>query len=254
MQPTRSRLVMLIAGVLAALALCVPSTASAKPVPGATYTGPVAGGGTVEFDVSADGKAITRFKASDVPGTYLGSTCTVTGGGTGHVSISNNAFSWGLTFGFTFSGSFPGAQQAQGVVNLIDGLCFTGDHKWTAATTTLPPPPPDRIPPALVLRYAKTQAAVRHGAVDVQVRCPTEACAVTASGRVAALKVYRLGSATSHLAKGGRTTLHLKLSQKARAGITSALRKHATVKAFLNIAAHDSARNFTMKARTIRIR
>jgi hypothetical protein len=59
---TRPRFGLLIAGALAAAAFWVPAPALAQPVPGATYTGTINGGGTVDFDVSADGQVITRFK------------------------------------------------------------------------------------------------------------------------------------------------------------------------------------------------
>lgn len=135
----------LIAGVLAAAALCVPARALAQPVPGATYTGSIDGGGTVELTVSNDGKAVTRFMASDVPGTMILGTCTLTFGGTGTVPIVNNAFHSPLTGALAFfDGSFPGSQHAQGTLSDIYQGCYTGKKHWTASTTA---PPPDRVPP-----------------------------------------------------------------------------------------------------------
>jgi hypothetical protein len=55
-----------------AILLLLPSAASAVHVGGATYTGPIQGGGTVEVDVSSDGTSITRFAVVDIPTSPIG--------------------------------------------------------------------------------------------------------------------------------------------------------------------------------------
>ena len=148
----------LLAGVLVA-------AARANHIPGALYTGSHSGGGAIEFQVSADGKTITRFKFSRVP-IPLGSfgTCYVTrelvasqlGGG---IPINNHTFSYRATQGsetVSFSGSFTGPQQASGSIELDEGSVLvcggsvsvtTGTWKsgkltWTASTQSHPPSPP----------------------------------------------------------------------------------------------------------------
>jgi hypothetical protein len=97
---------------LLALAVAAPDALAANYSHPATYSGPAATGGTVEFDVSADGAGVTRFVILAVPtscGTIPSSTTT------GTIPIANDSFSYGsaTTLGIRFSGSFPAAQQAQ---------------------------------------------------------------------------------------------------------------------------------------------
>lgn len=115
----------------------------AQPVPNSTYTGTIAGGGTVDFDVSPDGKTVTRFRAADVPGRPISGTCTYTGVATGSLPIINNAFEAsgiGSITTFAFSGTFPASQQATGTVKVNNLQCRTDTLTWTASTTTPMPP------------------------------------------------------------------------------------------------------------------
>ncbi|HET7120150.1 MAG TPA: hypothetical protein VFI17_02725 [Solirubrobacterales bacterium] len=139
-----------LASVLLATVAAV--TVSASPALGsnashpATYTGTAAGGGAIEFDVSADGSAVTRFAAKGIE-----TTCgTVESTTTGSVAIVNDAFQYAPSSGLGFSGSFPSPQQAQGTVTLKLGFpfsCTSQPVSWTASTPTPPPVPPDTTPP-----------------------------------------------------------------------------------------------------------
>lgn len=108
----------------------------------ATYSGTVSAGGTVEFDVSPDGSAVTRFELKEAEVTPCG---TVSARATGSIPIVNDSFS--NTSGLLhFSGSFPAIQQAQGTISLHSSFpsCDTAEIPWTATTPT---PPPDEMPP-----------------------------------------------------------------------------------------------------------
>jgi hypothetical protein len=110
----------------------------------ATYSGTAATGGTVEFDVSADGINVTRFAVSEVP-----TTCgTISATASGAFPIIANSFSNGSpsATGLRFSGSFPSAQQAQGGLSLRLAFpsCTSDDVSWTARTSV---PPPDTKAP-----------------------------------------------------------------------------------------------------------
>jgi hypothetical protein len=128
-----------LVALLAAFALLAGgSLARANAIKGATYDGPAASGGTVSFDVSADGTAVTQFRATDVPTTC--GTITITASGT--FTITNNAFSFSPPAGLRFSGSFTGSQQAEGVLSLKEPLfpsCTSDDISWSATTTAQPP-------------------------------------------------------------------------------------------------------------------
>lgn len=110
------------------------STAAAFHIPGATYIGTHSGGGAVIFDVSADGSTVTRFRVED----YKTEFCEVAFiQHTGGTPIVNNSFTFssGL-LEFSYSGTFPGVQLAQGTFN--DTECETGTLTWTARTTASP--------------------------------------------------------------------------------------------------------------------
>lgn len=124
--------------VLAFLAF-VPA-AAAFHIPGATYTGTHAAGGTVSFTLSADGSGLTSFT---VGGPVPGNICTFGGSTVTFVQplpIVNHAFnsSSGTT---TLNGSFPGVQQASGsfrIKTFPPFSCDSGTVSWTARTSASP--------------------------------------------------------------------------------------------------------------------
>jgi hypothetical protein len=130
-------------------ALASPAAATNHSYP-ATYSGTAATGGTVEFDVSADGINVTRFAVVGVP-----TTCgTITATASGAFPILANSFSNGspTATGLRFSGSFPAAQQAQGGLSIrLVGFpsCTSADVSWTARTSV---PPPDTKAPQTKIR------------------------------------------------------------------------------------------------------
>jgi hypothetical protein len=124
----------------------------------ATYSGTAASGGTVEFDVSADGSAVTRFGIDEVP-TVCG---ILRGGSTDSFPIANEAFSgWGggmvdtpgsMGAYLRIDGSFPSAQEGQGTIGVSSytfGSLFVcmAVVSWGARTPTPPTPPPDTTAP-----------------------------------------------------------------------------------------------------------
>lgn len=128
-------------GGLVALALLafVPS-AVAFHIPGATYNGTHAGGGTVSFTVTADGGGLSSFT---VGGPVQGNICTFGGSTVTFVQplpIVNHAFnsSSGTT---TLSGAFTGVQQASGsfrIKTFGPFSCDSGNVSWTARTSASP--------------------------------------------------------------------------------------------------------------------
>jgi large repetitive protein len=141
---SRFALVALVASL--AVAIFVPAGAEAANYSHpATYSGTAASGGTVEFDVSADGSAVTRFATNEVT-----TTCgTVSSTSTGTFPIVNESFSRTTSgTGTSFEGSFPALQQAQGTLTLRISVfpisCTSEKVSWTARTSA---PPPDTTAP-----------------------------------------------------------------------------------------------------------
>jgi hypothetical protein len=121
---------------------------------------------------------------------------------------------------------------------------------------------PDRSAPALTLRVAASQRALRTGFVAVRVACD-EPCAVRASGRVLVARaraaatrpaILRTRPAKASLAPGATGTLRLRLSRATRARIVRALHRpgrRATVR--VTIVTSDAARNARTDVRRVRI-
>ena len=108
----------------------------------ATYSGSIEGGGSVEFDVSADGTAITRFAVTGFPAAPCATSIDTTY--TGSYSISETG---GHSFTATdFTGTFDATQHATGTFRYRQSFpsCTTAFRNWTATTSAPPPPQPDR--------------------------------------------------------------------------------------------------------------
>jgi hypothetical protein len=129
-----------LGGLVTLLLLTFSSPAFAFHIPGATYNGTHAGGGTVSFTVTADGSGISSFT---VGGPVQGNICTF-GGSTitfaQPLPIVNHAFnsSSGTT---TLNGTFGGVQQANGsfrIKTFPPFSCDSGIVTWTAQTTASP--------------------------------------------------------------------------------------------------------------------
>lgn len=141
-------LVTLLIGAVVALAVLAPAAPASNLSHPATYTGTVSGGGTVEFDVSADGSAVTRFAVKGVNTSCASFDSTTTG----TTPIVNDSFEYSPSTGMRFKGSFPAVQQAQGTVSIrlsFPFSCTSEEVPWTASTTT---PPPDATPPSTKIK------------------------------------------------------------------------------------------------------
>jgi hypothetical protein len=256
----------------------------------AVYTGMHSGGGTVEFNVNADGTLITRYKLVDVPCEDPAFTydveATYSAGG---ISIAGHAFNM-QELDESFSGSFPQNQSATGSYQARDTSasgCVTQTVSWNATTSTPPPhcadgvdndadgkidlgadpgcsnsadndetDPPDTTAPTAALSGKKTQKAGR--SVKVDVSCPDESCTAKGSGsvsvpRVSAARRFTLRAATAQIPSGGKATLRLKIPRRVLGTIKRALRGRAKVKARLKVSVVDVAGNRTVKRRTIRL-
>jgi hypothetical protein len=135
--------------LLAVLAAAAPASNVLFP---AVYKGTPATGGTMEFEVSADGTEVIRFALTKVP---VPPCATITGETPRKVPIVNDSFSNSLGL-LHFSGSFPALGQAQGTLSFHrkEGLCDSEEVSWTASSPVplpveppAPPPPPAPLPP-----------------------------------------------------------------------------------------------------------
>ena len=141
----RVRISILVGSVAAIAALAAPP-AGANHIPGATYTGTVSGGGTVELRVSPDGASVTYFKYTGVPGFgFPPRSCGAETTATFSAAITNHAFNFGQPGLRAFGGSFSTSRTVTGTVE--EAFCFNGAKNWTATTTAVPPPPPPPQPP-----------------------------------------------------------------------------------------------------------
>jgi len=120
------------------IAILTGPHASAQPIGGATYTGTVSGGGTVDFTVSGDGSQVQGFTAYDVPG----DVCEFQGANPFPIplDIVGDSFGPGIPGLYEVSGSFPSESNAEGTLRLVldDPACDTGTLTWTAATSATP--------------------------------------------------------------------------------------------------------------------
>jgi hypothetical protein len=221
------------------------SPAYANHIPGATYTGAAATGGTVQLDVSADGSAVTRFVATDVPSPCGG---TISKSFMGSLPIVNHAFSSDPADSIPFEGFFPVSGGAAGAVR--QSSCSSPAVGWLAATEAVaaPPPPPDKTPPALSVRARRSQRLGRGGRLRVRVGCPDEPCRVTAGGSVAVEGHgrFRLKPASARLAQGGSVRLEPKLGPRALKASRRAFMNDRRVRVTLRLTAVDDAGNRTV--------
>jgi hypothetical protein len=144
-------LIAIVAALAVGLGVSDPGvSAAASYSHPATYSGMAASGGTVEFDVSADGSAVTRFTFNDVSfgcGTFAGGSASPfrigneAFGGLGNANVDPNGVT---SVSVQVQGSFSAAQQAQGAIRLqlyTFGSLFVcqGEALWSAWTPALPP-------------------------------------------------------------------------------------------------------------------
>ena len=240
----------------------------------ATYSGTHQQGGTVEFDVNADGTAITRIRTTGLSGTFPGGTCQFgESTSTGNLPINNHAFSLGSPgSGFEFSGSFPSPQMAQGQVRIRtfgQPSCDSGYVPWTASTSAPPPGPPpgppppppppagDTTPPTVGVSAPRSQRLGR-GRIRVRVSCPSEGCRAAVRGTVSfpgAAATFRLKGDSVTIAQGDSERATLVLPRRALAAVKRALARGRRVTARISVRARDQAGNeATLVRRSVRLR
>jgi hypothetical protein len=237
---------LLVAGALA-VAVAVP--ARADHIPGATYTGSAATGGTVELVVSADGAAVTRFEAADVPTNCGAVSVTVTGS----LPIVDHAFARPPADGAAFSGTFGATQQVGGTLSEAGECAYS--VPWSATTSAALPPAPaaDVTPPTVDARAGRRLR--RGGVVLVRVRRASETCRVTVTGSLAVRgRAFRLRGASTRLTRGDSVRLGLTLGRRARAAVRRALAGGRRVRARIRVTAVDAAGNRTVTRLASRLR
>jgi hypothetical protein len=244
-------------GLYAAVgALLVASApAHANHIPGATYRGTAATGGTVEFDVSADGAAVTRLVATEVRSNCGG---TFSKGLSGSIPIVNHAFSSDPADSIRFEGAFAAPAQASGA--LLQGSCPNPAVSWAASTdaAAITPLPPDGTAPALNVRARRSQRLGRGGRIRLRVGCPAEPCRVVAGGSVTVQAArpapFRLKPASAGLAGGGSARLEPRLGRRALDAALRSLRAGRRVRVAVEVSAVDAAGNRAVERLSIRLR
>jgi hypothetical protein len=117
----------------ALIASLLASPAAAFHIPGAGYSGAVAGGGTISFNVSNDGSAVVNLSLSNI---HTGSCTLPLKQYTQPIPITNNTFDNGEV-----SGSFPNVQGAYGHLSImvpgIPSACRIAGT-WSAITSASP--------------------------------------------------------------------------------------------------------------------
>jgi hypothetical protein len=120
--------------------LLAASPAAAFHIPSATYSGTHTGGGTVSFQVSADGSQIASWTVRNVPGTPSCFWTEASPAPPFTIPIVNQAFDDSYSDGSFFRGTFDAVRSASGTLRLNDpsGPCDTGTVSWKATTTASP--------------------------------------------------------------------------------------------------------------------
>lgn len=243
------------------LMLAAAAPAAANQVPGATYTGTAATGGTVSFDVSAQGGSITRFAWSDVP-----TGCGTLSGARRRLSIIDHSFaSFRRPLTASIAGTFPVSQQATGTLSPSAGRFGGGcaPVAWTASTTTVAPPAPasDEVPPTIEIRTGKRLG--RDGGLRVWIAAPEEPFHVRVGGTVAiagsSAPAVRLRRADAQLPHGANlpyatSSIEPKLGRRGLKAVRRALKNGRRVEARIAVTAVDAAGNHTVERLTVRLR
>ena len=254
--------------LLVAAGLTLAATpANANHIPGATYTGTTAMGGTVSFDVSTQGGSIRRFAWSGVPTDCGMST------GTYHRQLrwqyphpeqpkpgprflpstrASRPLLWFVSREPASEGTLgTGPRQSVG-----SGCTFSVG--WTATTAAMAPPNPagDQIPPLVDVRIGNRLGG--DGVIRVRVESPEEPCSVLVGGTVSISgpggRTFRVRRAKTMVQHGGSGVLRPKLGPRALATVRRALRNGRRVEQKVVLVAVDAADNRTVERSTIRLR
>ena len=224
------------------LMLLAASPGQANHVAGATYTGTY-DGGTVDFDVSDDGTAVTHFGVTMKDGRPC-ADITITPA----MPINGHAFAGPFGPRLSVTGSFPGGRSAEGTFALRDvpSECPSGTVPWSATV--------DRTAPALRLGGRRSQS-IQQRNVLVVAGCADERCSATARGtmRVPGARPFKLRKAHREILAGDTETLGLRISREARGAAKQALRQGEKVVAKVRVTARDHG-GVTVRTRTIRLK
>lgn len=243
------------------LMLAAAAPAAANQVPGATYIGTAATGGTVSLDVSAQGGLITRIAWTDVP-----TGCGTLSGSKHRLPIIDHSFvSFRRPFTSSISGTFPASQQAKGTLSPTAGRYGRGCAPvgWTASTTRVAPPAPasDEVPPTLEIRTGKRLGG--DGGLRVWIAAPEEPFHVRVGGKVAiassSAAAFRLKRADAQLPHGANlpyatSWIQPKLGARGLKAVRRALKNGRRAEARLTVTAVDAAGNRTVERLTVRLR
>jgi hypothetical protein len=205
-------------GVLTALVVgtLAVGVAQAHHIPGATYRGGLPNGGTLEFDVSADGTAISRFRITGSGDVCQGSL-ELTGLGD---QVTNDGFNHPSADPLAFSGSFPSKQKAQGTLSLDItlpppiGRCRTGVVSWTA-TTSAPATGSAECRNALAsVNAAQVQAnSAQAAATSAQNAVTAAQSAADTAGAAIAAATHKIKNVRKKLRKAGTSTAKKRLKK-----------------------------------------
>jgi hypothetical protein len=213
-----------LVAVFAWLVALAPA-AQAHQIPGATYRGSQ-GGQSLEFDVSADGNAITRIQLSG-KGDVCEGTLTVTGS----FPIINHAFNHPNADPLAFSGSFPSKQTAQGTLFMdVDlgppiGHCHVGPLSWSATTSASPAGSQECRDATGAVNAAQVQANNAQAAISTAQDAATRAGAAAGAARnkIKKLRKRLKGASTSAARKKLQKQLKLAIKSLGKARTALAL-------------------------------
>jgi hypothetical protein len=243
-----------IAASASALFVTVPAPAS-QVTPG-PFSGPVAGGGAINFVVADDGGSIRVINVV-LPDSGCG-LLIVNDNFT--VPITNGAFT-APAMSLTVNGSFPTPSTAQGTLQAT-GACATSVRNWTAQSGTQPTPtptPPTTTPPPPVIALSAASPQRAGAAIAVTVTS-NEAGSAEATGTLVVrpnrhnAKRFALRLAVAQLTAATPARLKLGVPGRARNAMRKALRHHQRVKAKVRVVVHDAAGNSAQATRTVRLR
>ena len=208
-------------------------------------------GGSLEFDVSADGTAITRLRIVAVSECARHDVEI-----TSPIAIVDHAFDF-TSPGLWFSGTFPAPRTAQGTVRYHRDFpdCTSTLRDWNAMTSAPMPsvPPADTTAPVVALSGPVTQRAARTVALTVT---SSEAGSASVTGTILVRRRGRfaLRASAATLSAHVPARVALRVPTRTRRAISRALRDGRRVSAVVTVSVRDAAGNRTDRSRTIRLR
>ena len=187
-----------------------------------------------------------EFSSSESGGSF---TCRLDGG------------AWGTCFSPTYlstlsAGAHTFEVRAADSAANVDPTPATWYWSVLTATAALAAPPgvtslADSTPPAVRMSVKRGR-----GRILLVVRCVTEPCTATATGRLAvagAGRAFKLRPASARITRGAQAKLVLRFPQRAVQTVRRALRKRQRVHARITLTARDPTGNAATSRRTLRL-